>query len=57
MVDEYGKGVQYTEMKTPSRKIGVIALRAPNLSKDTIAVIASLVALTVERNRLIYTPS
>ncbi len=53
MIDEYGKGVQYTVMNTPSRNIGVIALRAPDLSKDTIAAIASLVALTVERNRLI----
>ena len=44
-------------MNTPSRTIGVIALRAPDLSKDTIAAVASLVALTVERNRLIYQPS
>src|SRR5262245_13287521 len=56
ILDEYGKGVLYTEMKTPSHNIGVIALRARNLSKDTIAAIASLVALTLERNRLIYTP-
>jgi two-component system sensor histidine kinase KdpD len=56
MIDEYGKGVQYTTMITRSRTIGVIALRAPNLSKDTIAAIASLVALTVERNRLVCPP-
>jgi two-component system sensor histidine kinase KdpD len=56
MIDEYGKGVNYTVMDTPSRTIGVMALRAPELSEDTIAAIASLVALTVERNRLVYTP-
>jgi two-component system sensor histidine kinase KdpD len=55
MIDEYGKGVQYTVMNTPTRNIGVIALRAPHLSRDTIAAIASLVALTLERNRLIDT--
>lgn len=54
MIDEYGRGVRYIVMRTPKGIVGVMALRAKNISQDTIEAVASLVVLTLERNRSIH---
>jgi two-component system, OmpR family, sensor histidine kinase KdpD len=53
IVEEQGRQVHYTMLETPKGPVGMLATRTREISAGTVAAVASLIALALQRNRIV----
>lgn len=53
-VAEHELGVRYRMLETPQGTVGMLALRSAGIADHTMTAIASMVALTLQRNRSVH---